>query len=68
MAGSAKILKFLAEEISLDTYINIMAQYRPAYRAMEFAPFDRPVTRKEYSHVLDLANKYGLDRLDSRNK
>jgi hypothetical protein len=35
---------------------------------MEFAPFDRPVTRKEYSHVLDLANKYGLHRLDSRNK
>ena len=68
MAGSAKILKFLAEEISLDTYINIMAQYRPAYRAMEYPPFDRSVTRKEYSHVLDLANKYGLDRLDSRNK
>jgi putative pyruvate formate lyase activating enzyme len=68
MAGSAKILRFLAEEISTDTYINIMAQYRPAYRALEFPPFDRSPSRKEYTHVLDLADKYGLHRLDSRNR
>jgi putative pyruvate formate lyase activating enzyme len=68
MAGSAKILKFLAEDISTNTYINIMAQYRPAFRAMDFPHFDRPVTRKEYTHVLELARKYGLHRLDSRNR
>lgn len=68
MAGSAKILKFLADEISTNTYINIMAQYRPAYRAMDYPPFDRRPTRKEYSHVLNLAEKYGLRRLDSRNR
>jgi putative pyruvate formate lyase activating enzyme len=68
MAGSAKILKFLAEEISTNTYINIMAQYRPAYKAMEFPPFDRPVSPKEYTHVLNLAAKYGLHRLDSQNR
>jgi putative pyruvate formate lyase activating enzyme len=68
MAGSAKILRFLSEEISPNTYINIMAQYRPAYRAMDFPSFDRPLTRKEYSHALDLADKFGLHRLDSRNR
>jgi putative pyruvate formate lyase activating enzyme len=68
MAGSAKVLSFLAEQISPNTYVNIMAQYRPAYRAMETPPFDRSPTRKEYDHVLDLAEKFGLQRLDSRNK
>ncbi len=68
MAGSAKVLSFLAEQISPNTYVNIMAQYRPAYRAMETPPFDRSPTRKEYNHVLDLAEKFGLQRLDSRNK
>jgi putative pyruvate formate lyase activating enzyme len=68
MAGSAKVLRFLAEQVSANTYVNIMAQYRPAYRAMETPPFDRSPTRKEYNHVLDLAEKYGLHRLDSRNK
>jgi putative pyruvate formate lyase activating enzyme len=68
MAGSAKILRFLAEEISPNTYINIMAQYRPAFRAMDFPPFDQSPTRKEYTRVLDLAEKYGLHRLDSRNR
>lgn len=66
LAGSDQIFRFLAEEISANTYLNIMNQYRPAHRARETAPFDRLITREEYHQALELAKQYGLHRLDSR--
>jgi putative pyruvate formate lyase activating enzyme len=67
-AGSAEIFRFLAEEISTNTYLNVMAQYRPAFRARKFPPFDRPLKREEYQTALKLTQKAGLYRLDSRNR
>jgi len=66
LAGTEAILRFLAREISLNTYINLMAQYRPAYRAHEHPPLDRPITGDEYRQAFELADKYGLRRLDQR--
>lgn len=66
MAGTGEILRFLAEEVSTNTYINIMDQYRPAYRAHEYPPLDRPIQREEYQAALKQAAKYGLRRLDQR--
>src|SRR5208283_600097 len=42
LAGTKAVLTFLAEEISRSTYVNVMAQYRPCYRASELTPLDRP--------------------------
>ncbi len=67
-AGSEKTFRFLAKEISKNTYLNVMAQYRPAFRARKFPPFDRPLKREEYLDALNLANRAGLYRLDSRNR
>jgi putative pyruvate formate lyase activating enzyme len=67
-AGSKEIFRFLAEEISQNTYLNVMAQYRPAFRARRFPPFDRPLMREEYQIALKLAQEAGLHRLDSRNR
>jgi putative pyruvate formate lyase activating enzyme len=67
-AGSEEVFRFLAEEISTNTYLNVMAQYRPAFRARKFPPFDRSLTREEYRHAIQLAKTYGLNRLDSRNR
>ena len=66
LAGTEEILRFLAEEISTNTYINIMDQYRPAYRAPEHEPLNRPITGDEYQEALRLAEKVGLRRLDQR--
>jgi len=66
LAGSEDVFKFLANEISKQTYINVMDQYRPCYRADEHPPLDRPLARKEYQQALALAADYGLHRLDSR--
>jgi putative pyruvate formate lyase activating enzyme len=64
LAGTDKILAFLAEEISPHTYLNLMDQYHPCYRALENPPLDRPLSRKEYITALQLARHYGLTRLN----
>ncbi len=61
-AGTEEVIQFIAEEISRNTYINIMDQYRPIYKASEFAEIDRRITRKEYGYAVELAEKYGLTR------
>jgi len=67
-AGSSVIFRFLAEEISPKTYLNVMAQYRPAFRARKFPPFHKSLKRAEYQTALRLAEEHGLHRLDSRNE
>ncbi|MFQ5854184.1 MAG: radical SAM protein [Anaerolineae bacterium] len=66
LAGTDAVLRYIAEEISPNTYINLMSQYRPAYRAHEHPVLDRSITSDEYRQVFELAEKYGLRRLDQR--
>jgi putative pyruvate formate lyase activating enzyme len=64
IAGTAEGLRFIAEEISPDTYLNLMDQYRPCYRADEYPELDRPIMSSEFHEVLELAERYGLRRVD----
>ena len=64
LAGTADIVRFLAEEISRDTYLNIMDQYRPCYKAHEFPSLNRRITPAEYAEAVRLAQEAGLRRLD----
>jgi len=64
LSGAEAVLKFLAEEISTDTYLNLMGQYRPCYRADEHPGLDRPLSRAELSEALSTAARCGLRRLD----
>ncbi|MBE0597051.1 MAG: radical SAM protein [Desulfuromonadales bacterium] len=64
LAGTDRILEFLAREISPATYLNLMDQYRPCYRAEEFPPLDRSPSRAEYRQALATAHRLGLNRLD----
>jgi putative pyruvate formate lyase activating enzyme len=66
LAGSKQILQFLADRISVGTYLNIMDQYRPAYRARQKEILSRRITRSEYEEVVQLALGLGLKRLDLR--
>ena len=63
VSGTREVLTFVANEISRDTCINIMDQYRPCYRADQNPPLDRPITRAEYARALTLAERLGLRRL-----
>ena len=68
IAGTEQVLSFLANEISRNTYLNLMDQYRPCYRADEFPELDRPVTSEEYREALEIAARHGLTRLDRRRR
>ncbi len=61
LSGTEEIMKFLAEEISKDVYISLMAQYFPAYRAKEFKELSRRVTSAEYEEAYQIMEKYGLE-------
>jgi len=64
LAGSKEIMEFIAKEISPDTYINIMAQYRPCAEAYKFPQINRLVTIQEYQNVKKIASSFGLYRFD----
>jgi putative pyruvate formate lyase activating enzyme len=67
IAGTERVLAFLAEEVSRDTYVNLMGQYGPCYRADEYPEIDRPITTEEYRDALAAAQRFGLTRLDRRS-
>ncbi len=64
LAGTRETLRWLAQEVSPNTYLNIMDQYRPCYRAREYPELARPITRAEYVEALSVAGEVGLRRLD----
>ena len=62
LAGTAEVVRFLSEEVSPNTYLNVMAQYRPEYNACSFPELSRPITGREYGEALRLAAQAGLTR------
>lgn len=62
LAGSEKVLGFIAEELSKNTYVNIMFQYRPLYRADEHPELNRRPTLDEYRQAIKTAMGLGLRR------
>lgn len=62
VASSEAVLKFIAEEISVHSYVNIMNQYRPEYRANEYSEISHPITHQEYLEAIQLAKGFRLYR------
>ncbi|WP_374088330.1 radical SAM protein [Methylomicrobium lacus] len=63
LAGTEKVLEFIAREISTNTYLNLMDQYYPCYRAGGIPELSRPVNAAEYQEALAIARRLGLNRL-----
>jgi len=61
-AGSEIVLKFIAKEISLNSYVNVMSQYRPSGRANQYKELRRSITDEEFEKVITLQKKLGLTR------
>jgi len=64
LAGTYQAMKFIAEEISRNTYVNLMDQYRPCFKAHDFPPLDRRITREEFVRAVKIARDFGIKRLD----
>ena len=65
LAGTEQIVAFLAEQVSRDTYINLMDQYHPCHIANDFPPLDRRPTSKELHQASQWAEICGLRRFDT---
>lgn len=63
LAGTRVVMRFIAREVSPDTYVNIMDQYRPCYKALEHPPLGRRITREEYEEAVRIAIEEGITRL-----
>jgi putative pyruvate formate lyase activating enzyme len=66
VAGTREVLEFLAREISPDTYVNVMDQYRPSGKVLEDEFVGRRLTAQEFRDAVASARSAGLRRLDSR--
>lgn len=64
LAGTKEITRFIAEEISQNSYVNIMAQYRPCYKAFQIPQLARPPLKQELLDAVEFAREAGLSRLD----
>lgn len=63
LAGTKKIVKFLAEEISKNTFLNIMDQYWPTWKAFQYPELSRKITDEEFQEAINEAKEVGLKRL-----
>jgi putative pyruvate formate lyase activating enzyme len=68
LAGTDEVVRFLADEISPKTYLNIMDQYHPCGNIQPRSPLGRRPTGEEYRKALDSARAAGLTRLDDRKR
>jgi putative pyruvate formate lyase activating enzyme len=64
LAGTEYIVKFISNEISKDTYLNIMNQYHPSYQANRFPELNRTITKEEFQAAIQMAINAGLRRFD----
>ena len=65
LAGTRKVMQFLAQEISSNTYVNIMDQYRPCGLAHTYSEINRRISLEEFENALQIAREEGIHRLDS---
>ena len=66
LAGTREIMRFLAKEVSQDTYVNVMSQYRPCGEADNFPELRRSITAGEFRQAVSMAQEEGIHRLDER--
>jgi putative pyruvate formate lyase activating enzyme len=66
---TGEIVRWLAGELSSDTYLNVMDQYYPAWKAKteaKFSEINREIRVGEFEQALATAREAGLWRLDKR--
>ncbi len=62
LGGTEDLMKFIAEEISRDSYVNVMQQYRPEHKSRDYPELSRRITYGEYLDAVKTARRFGLHR------
>ncbi len=63
VARSEKVMQWIGENLPKDTYVNIMSQYRPMFKAHDYPEISRGITRQEYTQAVNAARRAGLTNL-----
>lgn len=64
VGGTKEVIRWIAENLPKDTYLNIMSQYTPMYKAFDYPEISRRITKKEYEEAVRCAKEAGLTNLD----
>jgi putative pyruvate formate lyase activating enzyme len=64
VSGTEAVVKWIASALPQDTYLNLMSQYRPMFKAFEHPEIARQLTRAEYQQAVAWARDAGLTNLD----
>ncbi len=67
VSGTREFVNWVSNNLSKDTYVNIMSQYRVEHRAFEYPKIARAITSEEYLEALEWAEDAGLHNLDCRS-
>jgi len=60
ISGTEGIARFIAQEVSVETYVSLMSQYMPCYKADNFKEISRRISRREYQAAQEALQKWGL--------
>jgi putative pyruvate formate lyase activating enzyme len=63
VGGSVGVMEWIAGNLPKDTFVNIMSQYRPMYKADNYPEISRRITSREYREVVEQAMELGLTNL-----
>jgi len=67
VAGTEKLLRWVAETLPKSTYVNIMAQYHVDYKAFDYPKIARGITVQEFLEAMEWAENFGLTNLDTKS-
>lgn len=67
VAGTQEFVQWVAENLSEDTYVNIMSQYRVEFKAFEYKNIARAITSQEFVEAIEWAKEAGMTNLDERS-
>jgi len=64
VSGTKEVIEWIAKNLPKDTYLNLMSQYRPVFKASAYPEISRSITRQEYIDAINCANAAGLTNLE----
>ena len=64
VSGTNEVIAWIANNLPKDTYLNLMSQYRPMYKAFDYPEISRKITHKEYAETVTTARTSGLTNLE----
>jgi putative pyruvate formate lyase activating enzyme len=65
IGGTDRLVSWVAEELGPETYLNLMAQYRPEYKSHDYPAISRRLTNDEWRQAVAWANEAGLKNVHS---